>query len=166
MSNPSPLSDKDRADLVAYLDGELGGEPARRVEARISTDPAVRAEADALKKAWDLLDHLPRAEPSPRFTERTLSKLAPIRKAAATGVMPRRLWLRRAAAAALWLAALAGAGWGGFAAFNRVTPRPPGDRELVADLRVVENKRLLEAVEDIDELRDLDRLFDDEAGGN
>ena len=63
-----PLKEEDREELVAYLDGELNEEAARQVEERISLDPKARAEADALKKAWDLLDYLPKPEPSPSRT--------------------------------------------------------------------------------------------------
>src|SRR4051794_1130478 len=108
MSQLPPLSEQDRADLVAYLDGELTGEAARAVEARISLDPRVRAEAETLKRTWDLLDFLPRPEPSPSFTQRTLSKVAPVRRPgppplpAGQGKRGRR----RAALWAGWAAAL------------------------------------------------------------
>ena len=79
MSRP-PLSDDERADLVAYLDGELSGEAAREIEARINLDPTVRAEVESLNRTWELLDYLPKPEPSPNFTERTLSRLVPVGK--------------------------------------------------------------------------------------
>ena len=101
MTNPAPLSEDERADLVAYLDGELTGEQARALEARLSLDPAARAEADALRRAWDLLDFLPRPEPSATFAERTVSRLAP----APTRTSP--LAPRRTS----WKPALWGAGW-------------------------------------------------------
>lgn len=79
---PIPLPDDEpdppdpfEADLVAYLDGELDPADARRVEARLAADPAARARADALQRAYDLLDYLPRHEPSPDFTSRTLERL-------------------------------------------------------------------------------------------
>ena len=77
MPNSSPLNERERADLVAWLDGELEGEAARALEAKVSLDPAARAEADALRKTWELLDYLPRPGPSASFTHRTLSRLAP-----------------------------------------------------------------------------------------
>src|SRR4051794_26053888 len=79
MSKSRPLSEAERANLVAYLDGELAGEAKRAVETRINLDPTWRDEAEALKRTWDLLDYLPVPEPSPSFTQRTLSKLEPIR---------------------------------------------------------------------------------------
>ncbi|HEY1192493.1 MAG TPA: hypothetical protein VGE74_33020 [Gemmata sp.] len=70
-----PAPDPFEAELVAYLDGELDEAGARQVEARLARDPAVRARAAELKKSFDLLDYLPRPEPSPNFTTRTLDKL-------------------------------------------------------------------------------------------
>ena len=84
MSTPSSFDDKERADLVAYLDGELDGDAARRIEQKLALDDAARAEATALKKTWDLLDFLPRTEPSPSFTHRTMECLTPIRTGCAT----------------------------------------------------------------------------------
>src|ERR1700757_428871 len=82
MTDAAPLSDEERDDLVAYLDGELKGAAARSVEARLGRDQAIRAEADSLKQAWDLLDYLPRPEPSPSFTHRTLDRVATLRPTA------------------------------------------------------------------------------------
>jgi hypothetical protein len=76
-TNPDddPTPDPFEADLVAYLDGELDPEAAREVEQRLANDSAVRARAAELKKSFELLDFLPRPEPSPNFTSRTLDKL-------------------------------------------------------------------------------------------
>src|SRR5262245_49608728 len=68
-------ADPFEAELVAYLDGELDPAAARKVEARLASDPEARAKAAALKKTFDLLDYLPRHEPSPNFTTRTLDRL-------------------------------------------------------------------------------------------
>ena len=79
MSKRSAFSQQERDDLIAYLDGELDGEAARALEAKLALDPAARAEADTLKRTYDLLDFLPKAEPSPNFTNLTLSKIGPVR---------------------------------------------------------------------------------------
>jgi anti-sigma factor RsiW len=166
MSNSSPLNEQERADLVAWLDGELEGEAARSLEAKLSLDPAARAEADALRKTWELLDYLPRPGPSASFTHRTLSRLVP---AAAARPRPNR-WQRwrRPVLGAGWAAALVLAAVGGYAGYNRFAPpREPGERELVRDLRLIENKRYYDCVEDIDFLRALDQpdLFGDDGPG-
>jgi hypothetical protein len=78
---PEPLPDEEvaadpfEAELVAYLDGELEPAAARRIETRLASDPQARAKAAALKKTFDLLDYLPKPEPSATFTSRTLDKL-------------------------------------------------------------------------------------------
>lgn len=89
---PLPLPDEDGppadpfdADLVAYLDGELDPVAARKIEVRLATDPAAREKAAALKKTFDLLDYLPRTEPSQTFTTRTLDKI-PAMKSGTTPV--------------------------------------------------------------------------------
>jgi len=71
----SPLPDPFEAELVAYLDGELDPAASRRVEDRLAVDPAARARASALKQTYDLLDYLPKPDPSSNFTTRTLDKL-------------------------------------------------------------------------------------------
>lgn len=74
-ADTDPPPDPFEADLVAYLDGELDVEAARRVEARLAVDPQARARAAALQKTFDLLDCLPRPEPSPDFVRRTLERI-------------------------------------------------------------------------------------------
>src|SRR5437763_16811884 len=70
------LSEEDRENLVAYLDGELDEATAQALESKLSLDPQARAEADALRRTWELLDYLPKPEPSTDFTNKTLSKLS------------------------------------------------------------------------------------------
>src|SRR5438132_9195982 len=105
------LSEQDRDDLVAYLDGELDEDSARQLEAKLTLDPEARAEADALEQTWGLLDYLPRPEPSPSFTHRTLERLAvrtsPVQKSAASRWLAGLGWAAAvllALGAGLWLA--------------------------------------------------------------
>ena len=111
-----PAPDPFEAELVAYLDGELDPAAARKVEARLAKDPAARARAAELKKSFDLLDYLPKPEPSPTFTSRTLDKLPTVKPAAVTAAPPNSVTpapgLPTAAAAAV--------------ARSVVTPRPRG----------------------------------------
>jgi anti-sigma factor RsiW len=158
------LNEQEQADLVAYLDGELKGAAVQRLEARLALDPAVRAEADALKRTWELLDLLPKAATSPDFTNRTLERLAPVRTQPQT-VVHRRYWAPWALA---WAASLLAAAGVGFAGARLLIPQQPGDQELVRDLRVIENKRLYELVEDLEFLRQLDspELFGEDNAGS
>lgn len=86
--NDDPPPDPLEAELVAYLDGELDAASARQVEARLAHDPAARDRAAALKRSFDLLDYLPKPEPSPDFTARTLDKLPAMKAAATSGSAP------------------------------------------------------------------------------
>jgi hypothetical protein len=157
MARTSRLSEADRANLVAYLDGELHGAEAAALEAKLSLDPAARAEADALRRTWQLLDFLPRPAPSPTFTSMTISRLSMPSPLAVTPAGTRR-WL-----VAGWAAAVLAAGALGYdggrllphrsSAPTRVPIDP--DEALVRDLGVVENQPLYEHVDNIDFLRGL-----------
>lgn len=165
MSKKAALSDEERADLVAYLDGELTGEAARAMEAKIALNPAVRAEAESLKRTWNLLDYLPRPEPSPSFTEKTMSRLAPLRKAADNpGGWGKRL--RRVALGLGWVAALVVCAFAGYKGYEMLVPRPPSEGDLVRDLRLIENKRYYDNVDDLPFLKKLAQpeLFGDDEG--
>src|SRR6266480_24324 len=70
-----PLNEDEKAELVAYLDGELDEASTQAVEAKVAADPDARAELDALKQTWGMLDYLPKANPSPNFTNRTMERL-------------------------------------------------------------------------------------------
>jgi hypothetical protein len=154
------FDEDDREDLIAYLDGELDDEHSHAVEARLQTDPKARAEAESLKRAWELLDFLPRAEPSPNFTQRTLDRIPSLSTAEKS-----RPWARVKAAlvGVGWAAALLLFALGGYAGFNYVYPGPPNDAELIRDLRLLENKPLYDNVEDLEFLKELDHpdLFGD-----
>lgn len=78
MSTSDPLHQtQDIHDqLVAYLDGELDAETARRVDDLLSTDPVVRKEIAQLDATWNLLERLPRTELGEDFTRSTLEMVA------------------------------------------------------------------------------------------
>lgn len=161
MTQHFPLSELERADLVAFLDGELSPKAAQAWEARLNSDPAVRAEADSLRRAWEMLDFLPRAEPSPTFTTRTIDRLTVLQD-----LSPDQSWRRRGPAV-IWAASLVFAVGAGFAAVRwqtpRIVPTPPAltdvpQQQLVENLRVADNLPLYEAIDDLVFLQDLDQL--------
>src|SRR5438105_6476999 len=84
----SALNDDDRANLTAYLDGELDEDAAQALEAKLSQDPDARAEVEQLRQTWTMLDYLPRAAPSSSFTHRTMEKLSLEKRPIETGKMP------------------------------------------------------------------------------
>ncbi len=157
-----PLSDEERTHLVAYLDGELDGPAASAMEAKLNTDPRLRAEAATLRRTWELLDFLPKPEPSPMFTSRTMERVSAVRP-----------WRRRLTLPGRWRPLVLGIGWVaavliavavGFEGEKFLHRRPPAipanqveiDPQLVRDLRVIENKHWYEHVDDIDFLRALE----------
>jgi anti-sigma factor RsiW len=162
MTEFSPLDDDERAELIAYLDGELDAKSARRIEAKLNTDPAIRAEAESLKRTWDLLDYLPKSEPSPTFTHRTMQRVTAV-QTRTTKIQLGYAW-RPWALGVGWAAAVLLAGAAGFAAMTRLQPKEMNDDGLVRELRIIENKRLYEAAEEMEFLRQLDDpdLFGDD----
>ena len=162
-----PLSEADRENIVAYLDGELDEKAAHEIETRINLDPAFRAEAEALKQAWGMLDFLPRQEASTNFTHRTMEQL--VLRPKETGRMPQLggvSWLRGAAWAAIVLVAV-GVGWWLAGVIESRSGRTPiEDETLVRHLRIIEKMPLLEQIDDIEFLRSLDHpdLFGEETG--
>jgi anti-sigma factor RsiW len=163
MANSAPLTEEDREKLIAFLDGELDDVSAREWEVRLRRDPQVRAEADALSRTWELLDYLNQPEPSPTFTSRTLERISVLRPAQTTPRRPIR-WQPWAFGAG-WAAAVVLAFLLGYVGVSRLVPAPPVavaqaepadlDESLVRDLRVIENLRLYETVDDINFLREL-----------
>jgi anti-sigma factor RsiW len=172
MAKLPPLSDEDRENLVAYLDGELSSKAARALEARLNLDAEARAEAEALRRTWEMLDHLPRPEPTATFSSRTLERVSAVQ----TAVTPtkERHWPGWALKTG-WAAALVAAcvlGFAGVSWYGRsksppaeADPRIEMERVLARDLRLIENKRLYELVNDVSFLRELDDpdLFGDDS---
>ncbi len=177
----APSDDNRQAELVAYLDGELDEGSAQEFERRLGGDPALRSEADALKRTWELLDFLPQPEPSPMFTTRTLDKVAVLRPSgpvaapiirtavAARVGQPARIWPWvvgfAAAAALLFLGSFALTG-----ALGRKAPVPEDSKvveeQMAKDLRVLDNLTLYQYGDDLAFVFGLDQpdLFGEETG--
>ena len=163
----STLTPQDRANLTAFLDGELDQKTAQALEAKINLDPEARKEVEALRHTWGMLDHLPKAAPAPRFTQRTLARLSADQiKSIAKSRQRAGLWVRVVGWAAAIVAA-AGVGLGaGQLFFSKAHDETDADEPLIRHLRVVENWPHYENIEDLDFLRGLDQpdLFGDAPG--
>lgn len=168
------LSDEDRENITAFLDGELDEETAHKLEARISLDPEMRQEFEAMKQAWNMLDYLPKVQPSESFTHRTMERLSleGIARASETGKMPRGgggWWWTRVAGWAAVLLVGAGVGFGAaYLLGGRGPDTSDSDESLVRHLSVLERWRLYEQVDnlDIDFVKALDQpdLFGEDPG--
>lgn len=168
---PDPPPDDDLVsdeDLVAYLDGELPPDDERTVEAQLAADEATRARADELKRTYDLLDFLPRPEPSAAFTTRTMTAVQPP-PASGSQFVPARP-TRRWPEAVAWLAvATAAVALGGFT-HRLIVPPPvekPPDPPTADDFKLMARLPLYAGVDDVGFLRALQKadLFDDEPAG-
>lgn len=165
-----PLNDQERENLTAYLDGELDDDAARALEAKLQLDPKARAEADALRQVWGLLDYLPKPEPSPTFTHRTMERLSQAQPTP-SGRVPHKAGPRWPIILS-WAAALLAAVGVGFSAAGLLWPQKqegpvdPLEEGMVRYLRIIEKVHLYEHVDDLDFLHALDHpdLFGDEGG--
>jgi anti-sigma factor RsiW len=170
MAKPSSLTAQDRDNLVAYLDGELDEKTRRALEAKLSRDPQARTELQALKRSYDLLEYLPRGEASSQFTSRTIERISTVQPAlisasdaepTVTDVLsPRiaRLWLNLAGWSLAFVTAALFGYFGTRAYWVRKRPPLPADVDaaLIQDLRLLDNKRLYDHVDDLNFLRSLD----------
>jgi hypothetical protein len=140
-------------ELVAYLDGELDAESARRIEALLASDPVVRQRLQSLERTWDLLDELDAAPLGEPFTQTTLEMVAIAARQDAeqdrAEAPQRRRRLLWAVGASLLAAAVAG-----FCAVALYNP----DRQLLQDLPLLEN---LDEYRQIDSIEFLHRLRDE-----
>lgn len=75
MSPEQRLTEGERSNLVAYLDGELNEAESRALAAKLTRSVSARSELEALEKSWELLEYLPRPQVPPDFTARTLSEV-------------------------------------------------------------------------------------------
>jgi hypothetical protein len=64
----------------------------------------------------------------------------------------------------LWGLLLVASGVAGYQGFRWLSPREPGEKELLRDLRLIENKRYYDRIESFEFLQQLDHpdLFGDE----
>ena len=75
MDKITRITAEHRANLVAYLDGELDETTTREIEQTLSKSPVARNDIEMLARTWEMLDTLPQASASDGFTVRTLVSL-------------------------------------------------------------------------------------------
>lgn len=162
----------DDAELIAYLDGELAPNEAQKLESKLAFDAEARTRATEYKKTYDLLDYLPKPEPSADFTNRTLTRIQPAFTPGSASsqafilntALPRAR--RRWPELAFWSLAVLFAGGLGYGAHSLAKPYLAPKKEAFdqADLPMIHELPLFLGVDDLDFLRKLHEadLFDEE----
>lgn len=99
--------------LSAYLDGQLSAEERTRLEARLATDPTLRAELEALRRTVALVRDLPTVAvprnfilPQSAATITSADSVATTTRRRVRRVRPRRAWVAPLLTAATALASL------------------------------------------------------------
>ncbi len=69
------LTPDERADLVAYVDGELPEGHAQIIATKLTKSATARREVEMLQKTWEMLDHLALPRVAEHFSEKTVSHI-------------------------------------------------------------------------------------------
>ena len=152
-NHEAQLTRADRADLVAYLDGELDAVEQQRIEQLLVDSERACREVEALSGTWEALNLLRPVRASEQFTSGTLERIETERLHG--GASPDR-WgriARRVTIVAGWCASLALAASVGFAVVQYAWPNP--SQLLIEDLPLIEKLLDYREVGSIEFLKDL-----------
>lgn len=149
------LRPEDRANLVAYVDGELTEAESRALTTKITHSATARREVDLLKRTWDVLDKLPRPHVSEQFHDRTLTYIRSVELGKGARLAP-----VAAAAATVWkvvacMLIAGGVGAGGYLAAWGLWP--DADGRLIRELSLAEHAEEYQEVGGFDLLDALKR---------
>lgn len=154
-SEPPRLSAPERANLVAFLDGELTEAESQAISGKMTHSPTIRRELDDLRRTWEMLDYLKLPQANEALTARTLS-LATQGNPAAAAFAERSRALARIGMRVIVAAGLAGLGIGtGYAATRWLWPDPTA--RLARDLTIAER---LDAYLDVGSFAALQQLHE------
>jgi len=153
MTEPEYSDDSQEKEELysSYLDGELTEEEARAFEAKLASSPADRADFQAMKEAWAMLDYLPKPDVTMSFTEKTMEKMKAL-SSPTIAIKDYSSGIRVLKVAAVLLILFAGGVGVGSLSFKENNT----DKELIKNLRLYENKNIYDQVENIEFLRKLD----------
>jgi hypothetical protein len=147
------LTPVERANLVAFLDGELNEGESRVISTKLRESPTARREAEVLEKTWELLEHLDRPKASEDLTERTLTEVKRLSERGGELETAFKLATRRALRASIWVLA-SGLTFGlGYAITLWIWPNPTA--RLARELPLAEHLDEYRAVGNIDYLKEL-----------
>ncbi len=152
------LNPEERANLTAYIDGELTDNESRVIATKLSLSPTARRELDSLKKTWELLEILPRPKASLIFSERTLTSVRALESRADSWNRRTGTWFAHALKIGGWLAIAATSLALGFALARWAWPDPTA--RLVRDLSLAEHLDEYKEVGTFDFLEELAKSKD------
>lgn len=147
------LTPNERANLVAYLDGELDETESRAIATKLAHSATARRELEVLEKTWELLDHLARPKASEDFTARTLTEALRVDAEGGRLGSAVRLKIQQALRAVLGIAAGLLAFGVGYAIMHWAWPNP--SERLTHDLSIAEHLDDYRDVGTFDFLKDL-----------
>lgn len=153
MDRLSRLTTAQRADLAAYLDGELEEEPTTAIESVLAQSNVARNDVEMLARTYDMLDLLPRLSAPESFTEQTMTtiRLDQVRPDITETAWYQRL--RRGSVFFAWSLAMVAASAVGFQITNSWVPNE--DEILVEDFGVIQDLDLYMEVGRFEFLQDL-----------
>ena len=154
------LNPEERANLVAYIDGELTDHESRLIATKLTQSATARQEVDSLKKTWELLEYLDRPRASEAFPERTLTTIRAIETKGSSWDSRARSWASQSARLALVVGVAAASLSLGFVLTRWAWPDP--NTRLARDLSLAEHLEEYQEVESSEFLDELvkSRLFD------
>ena len=151
------LTDEDRMNLVAFLDGELDDDAlGQRLEEKVAQSVSVRKEVQALEKTWGMLDWLPHPELPVDFASQTVTRIHSQQLRAEMIEGQFKYWTTVTARAIAWAACVAAMVVAGFASLRYAWRDPT--RELINHLEIVENLETYLAIPDVKFLDDISRI--------
>jgi hypothetical protein len=131
------LTPDERADLVAYVDGELPETHSRLISTKLTHSATARREVEMLQKTWEMLDHLPLPQATDHFSEKTVSHIRRLELKGHSWESALSTWSARVARLMFYLVVGAVFLGAGFAFTRWVWPDPT--KRLVQDLTLAEH---------------------------
>lgn len=154
MATEQRLSQAERNNLVAYLDGELNDAERHAIATKLTRSVSARREVEALERTWELLDFLPFPKASPEFTARTLTQATELEGRGDRVLGAARSAASRAARVAACVATAAATLAVGYIGTRWIWPDPTA--RLARDLSIAEHVDEYQAVESFEFLKLLD----------
>lgn len=150
----SDLTEEQRTEIVAYLDGELDQADADKVRRMLVEDVNARRAAEELTIAWEALDSLADVKASGDFQQRTLTSIQALAETEKhTHTQP--FDIRRGSILGGWILGLVTSAVVGFCMTNWSVPKESQD--LVRELELLKSLPRYERVGSVELLKELEK---------